>query len=64
VSLVLTQELEGKIQLPFASASINNIVVGVAMQSDKFMKVDGSVGSLSLVDDRTEYIFMQHRRLF
>jgi hypothetical protein len=56
VSLVLTEELEERKQIPFASASIRNISVGVAMQSNSFMKIDGSVGSLHLVDDRIESI--------
>ena len=58
VSLVLTEELEERKQIPFASAAISNISVGVAMQNNSFMKVDGSVGSLHLLDDRVESIFV------
>lgn len=58
VSLTLTQELEDRKQIPFGSAAIKNITVGVSMQSNKFMKVNGSVGSLNLIDERAESIYL------
>jgi hypothetical protein len=64
LSLELTEELPQRKLVPFAAAAINNITVDVSMQSNCFMKVDGSVGSLSLVDKREEGIWFLPCMLF
>lgn len=59
VSLDLMQEREDGTTKPFAAAEISNISVNVAMKSNAFMKIDGSVGALNLLDKREDGIIIR-----